>query len=133
MLERDVDDSAMSDPVHQGDAHAAFNVGQIADIERVDLEGLPDEPGAVGEAEGAGVASPPSIAGQSGGTDDIGSSGETMVKHVVGRLEAGSPDEKCLSDPSLNAEPRVDDSHSSSESGEPPGTSAAAASSADGN
>ena len=55
------------------------------------------------------------------------------MKHVVGRLEAGSPDEKCLSDASLNAEPRGEDSHSSSESGEPHGTSAAAAFSAHGN
>ena len=136
LLERNAGDPAILVPVPQRDAHAALNVGQMADIdgvEHVDTEGFPDEPGAVGEAEGAGVVSPPSIAGQNGGTDDIGTSGETKVKHVVGRLEAGSPDEKCPSDASLNAEPREEDSHSSSESGEPPGTSAAAAFSAHGN
>ena len=136
LLERDAGDPAISVPVHQRDAHAAFNVGQMADIEgveRVDTEGFPDEPGAVGEAEGADVVSPPSIAGQNGGTSDIGTSGETKVTHVVGRLEEGSPDEKCLSDASISAEPRGEDSHSSSESGEPHGTSAAAAFSAHGN
>ena len=135
-LEKDEDDSVMPDPVLQGDALSAFNVGQMADIERaerVDAEGFPDDPGATGEAEGADVVSPPSMAGQNGGTDDIGSSGEAMVKHVVGRLEAGSPDEKCLSDASLNAEPREEHSHSYSGSGEPPATSAAAAFSAYGN
>ena len=74
MLERDADDSAISVLVHQRDAHAAFNVGHLADIEgveRVNTEGFPDAPGAVGEAEGADVVSPPSIAGQNGGTDDI--------------------------------------------------------------
>ena len=133
-LEKDEDDSVMPDPVLQGDALSAFNVGQMADIERaerVDAEGLPDEPGATGEAEGADPVFPPSMAGQNGGTDDIASSGEAMVKHVVGRLEAGSPDEKCLSDASISAEPQEDDSQSSSGSGEPPGTSAAL--SADGN
>ena len=90
MLERDVEDSAMSDPVHQRDAHATFNVGQIADIERVDLEGLPNEPGAVGEAKGADAGFPPSMAGQSGGADDIGTSGEAMVNNIMGLLEAGS-------------------------------------------
>ena len=136
-LEKDEDDSVMPDPVLQGDALSAFNLGQMADIERaerVDAEGFPDEPGATGEAEGAGAVFPPSMAGQNGGTDDIGSSGEAMVKHVVGRLEAGSPDEKCLSDASISAEPQEDDSQSSSGSGEPPGTAAAAAAlSADGN
>ena len=136
MLEGDADDPAISVPVHQRDAHAAFNVGQMADIEGVELlnaDGFPDEPGAVGEAEGADVVSPPSIAGQDGGTGEISTSGENKVTHVVGRLEAGSPDETCPSDASLNAEPRGDDSHSSSGSGEPPGTSAAAAFSAHGN
>ena len=115
-LEKDEDDSVMPDPVLQGDALSAFNLGQMADIERaerVDAEGFPDEPGATGEAEGAPAQRffPPSMAGQNGGTDDIGSSGEAMVKHVVGRLEAGSPDEKCLSDASISAEPQEDDSH----------------------
>ena len=69
MLDRDADDSAISDPVHQHDAHAAFNVGHLADIEGVER---------------------------------------------------------------VNSEPREEDSQSSSGSGEPPGTSAAAALSAAG-